>query len=102
MLPDWIAEATFMATPAGSPTRPATIRIGRPTQVGVTEWACVVALEGLHGELAPMHGADALQVLTLAWQLVGRLLSAFVAHGGHLTYPSGEAVPLASYGVPPA
>ena len=102
MAADWIAEARFLATPADAPPRPIIIRVGRPQPVGSAEWACAVVLEGLHGDLAPIHGADALQALTLASQLVGRLLTAFAAQGGQLTYPSGEPVPLASYWVGPA
>jgi hypothetical protein len=99
---DWIAEATFVAHPAQGATREVTLRLGRPAPVGPAEWACAVALDGLHEPLAPVRGADALQALALAGQLVGRLLAAFVQQGGRVTYRSGEEVPLASYGVGPA
>ena len=97
--PDWIAETTFLAQPPDAPPRPVTVRIGRPMALSPAEWACPVALEGLHDALPALRGADALQALTLAWQLVGRLLSAFVARGGRLTYGGGDPVPLASYGI---
>ena len=99
MTVDWIAEVSFLAQPPDGAARPVTIRIARPEQVGAGEWTCAVAMEGLHDRLAPVHGADALQALTLAWQLAGRLLAGFVERGGRLSYPSGEAVALESYGL---
>ena len=99
MTVDWIAEVSFLAQLPEGAARPITIRIGRPEQVGPGEWACAVAMEGLHDRLAPVRGADALQALTLAWQLAERLLAGFVERGGRLSYASGEPVAVESYGL---
>ena len=51
-----------------------TIEIGSPYQCGPEEWACSVALNGLHDKLRDIRGGDALQALCLALRLAFSLL----------------------------
>ena len=68
------------------------ICIGIPYEVGVDEWACPVALEGLHSPLRDMLGIDASQALMLAQRLARQLLDYFVEDGGKLLHEPGGAV----------
>src|ERR1700722_13904104 len=63
-----------------------TIRVcvGLPYQISADEWACPVALEGLHPRLTVQRGSDAFQSLMLAQKLARTLLLAFVDDGGIL------------------
>lgn len=46
-----------------------------PYCIGQDEWACAVALPGLHSKLADQHGVDAFQALMLAQNLAYTLHS---------------------------
>jgi len=63
---------------------PITIGIGIPYQSDQGSWACPVALEGLHQELADIHGVDSFQALMLGISLVKNLLLSFEEKGGEL------------------
>ena len=63
--------------------------IGLPYQVGPEEWACPVALVGLHERLPDIHGASSLQALCLAASLLRQLLTDFVEDGGRLFHGDG-------------
>jgi len=54
-----------------------TVDIGQPYQWGTDpeEWACQVALRGLHENLPDVHGLDAFQAFCLAARFVLTLLA---------------------------
>lgn len=71
--------------------------IGKPYCINEGEWACAVALSGLHSKLRDQHGADAFQALMLAQKLAHTLLAHFVEEGGRLLdAPSGSPVDVAA------
>jgi len=92
-----LPATTFLAVYSDGRRVPVEVRIGVPEPVGHGEWACAVTLTGLYERLAPMHGGDPLQALTLAVGLVRMLLTTFVDTGGRLLFESGEEVPLSAY-----
>lgn len=61
-----------------------TVCIGQPYCISEDEWACPVALHGLHSKLRDQHGADSFQALMLAQKLAQMLLVYFVEDGGQL------------------
>jgi hypothetical protein len=63
--------------------------VGQPYCISEDEWACAVALPGLHLKLADQHGVDAFQALMLAQNLAYTLLAGFVEDGGCLLDASG-------------
>ena len=67
------------------------IEIGMPYQISDSEWACPIALAGLHTHLRDQHGADSFQSLMLAQNLARMLLSDFVEKGGTLLDAPGGA-----------
>ena len=70
-----------------------TVSMGRPYQSADAEWACPVALEGLHAGLAAMHGVDAWQALMLGQSLLQVLLQHHLDSGGTLRDPeTGDPV----------
>jgi len=70
-------------------------RIGQPYEITADEWACAVALEGLHDHLADQHGVDSFQALMLAQRLGRQLLNGFIEDGGRiLDGPKGNPIPL--------
>lgn len=77
-----IAERSIWVKPAAGPRRAVTIRIGKPYQVGRADWACPVALVGLHAKLDDVHGADSFQALMLAQNLARTMLGYFIEDGG--------------------
>ena len=82
-----VAERTLIAVrPDGSEQR-ITLAIGTPYRASEGDWACPVALDGLHPDLANQHGVDSWQALQLACQLVARLVASFVEGGGLLLWP---------------
>lgn len=68
------------------------IRIGQPYRASDVDWACPVAVDGLHSRLADQHGVDAFQALMLAQNLARYLLRDFVARGGILKDEEGASV----------
>jgi uncharacterized protein DUF6968 len=77
---------------------PVTVAVGHPYPTIEGDWACPVAMTGLHGRLTDVHGTDSLQALCLGIKLVGNLLASFVAEGGRILDPkTGEGVELDTY-----
>lgn len=58
--------------------------VATPYQADTGEWACSVALSGLHRDSAVIRGVDSWQALVLAMRLARQLLSLFVEDGGKL------------------
>ena len=88
----YIASRTLTGFDQSRGTFEIRICIGVPYEVGVDEWACPVALEGLHSALHDAHGIDAFQALMLAQGLARQLLGYFIEDGGKLLYEPGGAV----------
>lgn len=88
-----IAERTIFAIDKNSRGFEIKVMVGKPYRVGPDEWACPVAMVGLHGGFPDMHGVDSWQALIVALQLIGRLLTYFVEDGGRLFWEE-NGVPL--------
>jgi hypothetical protein len=82
--PAWLASRTIVAVKVNGQATNVTLRIGTPYEVSPDEWACPVAMEGMHGRLVDVHGIDAWQALQLAQSLQAQLLGYFVEDGGKL------------------
>ena len=80
----WLADRTIVAVSSTGERSDVTLRIGLPREVAPNEWACAVAMEGLHHLIHPVHGVDAWQALQLALSLQAQLLGHFVDGGGQL------------------
>lgn len=63
-------------------TRRILIAIATPYQRGTHDWACPVAIDGLHGRLPDVHGVSSLQALCLGISLVHSLLEERLSKGG--------------------
>lgn len=94
-----IAEAAFIGEHPSRERFPIHVRVEAPTLHSSGEWSCLLAIGGLHDNLLPMRGEDALQALSLALGLAGSLLRDFVSSGGRLLYADGSdaEVPIDSY-----
>jgi hypothetical protein len=86
---------TFV-TPRGGRVRGAVV-VGAPVRAVEGGWHCRVTVEGIAPELVPIAGEDALQSLTLALALVGRLLRSFLAAGGTILDGEGAPWPVDAY-----
>jgi hypothetical protein len=73
------------------------VEIGKPYQCGEEEWACPIALHGLHDGLPDVRGPDAFQALCLTIRLALSLLTGFKEKGGKILYRNGEEVSLGPY-----
>jgi hypothetical protein len=90
-----IARTQFRRVADGEPEQDIHIEIGRPYETATGEWACSIAVRGLHHDAAAMRGEDSFQALALALDLVRRLLQQSVDRGGRFQYPdTSEEVPL--------
>src|SRR6266498_1520113 len=67
------------------------VEIGRPYRAAGGEWACPVAMRGLHNTLQDVRGQDSLQALCLAASLVRMLLTGFVEGGGKIFFLNSES-----------
>jgi hypothetical protein len=85
------AQRQITAVDAARGEFPVYIEIGIPYRISAGEWACPVALNGLHNQLHDMHGNDSFQALMLAQNLAKTLLYAFVEDGGRLLHAPGGA-----------
>ena len=73
------------------------LELGTPYQVDgseLSEWACPVSLTPMFGQLADMHGTDAIQSMTLAMGLARSLLQQFLHEGGQLLAEDGSVLTL--------
>ncbi len=88
-----IAERTIYAIDKDSRGFEIRLMVGKPYQTDSKhgDWACPVAMIGLHGVFPDMHGVDSWQALTIAQQLIGRLLTYFVEDGGRLFWEENGA-----------
>lgn len=80
----WLASRRIKLVKSDGEQLDVTLRLGLPYEVSSEEWACPVALEGLHDRLHAVHGIDAWQSLQLAQSLQAQLLRYFVEDGGTL------------------
>jgi len=85
-----IAERTIYAIDKDSRGFEIRLMVGKPYFDG-RDWACPVAMIGLHGVFPDMRGVDSWQALTIAMQLIGRLLTYFVEDGGRLFWEESGA-----------
>jgi hypothetical protein len=83
---DWIAEESFTAHPRLGGRMNVTARLARPHRLAEDEYACAVALDGLHENLPEIHAVSSLQAVCLAASLLRNVLSDFVERGGRLKY----------------
>lgn len=91
--PSWLASRTIVAISPDGRHIQVTLRVGIPYEVSSEEWACPVAIEGLHERLPVIHGIDAWQAFQLAQNLQVQMLGHFVEDGGKLVWP-GSLEPL--------
>jgi hypothetical protein len=84
---EMIAERVIWAVDQNSRGFDIAVMIGRPYQITDTpngDWACPVALIGLHRAPRDIRGVDSWQALTLAQEVLRVLLKLFVESGGKL------------------
>jgi hypothetical protein len=74
--------------------------IGQPYQTPDGFWYTPVALRGLDGRLCDICGADSLQSLSLAVEMVRRRLASLVEAGERLLDFEGSEFPLEAYFAP--
>jgi hypothetical protein len=81
-----IAERTIYAVDKDSRGFEIRLMIGKPYPMDseLGNWACPVAMIGLHGGFPDIQGADSWQALTLAQQPLRVLVTFFVEDGGKL------------------
>lgn len=82
--PSYIATRELLAEDESRGPFTIRIGIGQPHPIAGADWACSVALEGLHDHLSDQRGIDAFQSLMLAQKLARTLLLDFVERGGIL------------------
>lgn len=89
--PETIAERVIYAVDNDARGFDVGIMIGKPYQTDFKygDWACPVALIGLHGRFPDMYGVDSWQALIVAVRLVKALLTNFVEEGGKLYWEKG-------------
>lgn len=87
--PNWLASRSIVAVRPDGLHIQVTLRLGIPSEISSEEWVCAVAMEGLHGRLADIHGIDAWQAFQLAQGLQVQLLRHFIKDGGKLVEPEG-------------
>jgi uncharacterized protein DUF6968 len=85
----YIATRELLAEDASRGQFSVRVCVGHPYQIGIDEWACPVALEGLYSFLSDQHGVDTFQSLMLAQRLARTLLMGFVENGGTLLESHG-------------
>jgi hypothetical protein len=81
------------------------LQIGPPHRIDSphADWACPVAMIGLHGRFPDMQGVDSWQALILAVDLVQKLLATFVEVQGGKLYDQKGGVELTvaeAFGIP--
>jgi len=84
-----IAERTIYAVSEDGNSFEIRLMIGKPYQTDSGEWACPVALSGLHDRLHDMLGSDSWQSMIVAIHLMKLLLGFFVEAGGKLFTEQG-------------
>jgi hypothetical protein len=79
---DVVGSADLILAATDGTRTPITIRVGRPYQVDVLEWACPVEVHGLEPRYPDMHGTTSLQALCLAVAVVRERIRDVRAKGG--------------------
>jgi hypothetical protein len=74
------------------------LEVGTPYRCETGEWACPIALRGLHDRLHDVHGEDSFQAICLAIRLAQMELQGFRERGGKLLMGNGD-FPLEAYGL---
>ena len=64
-----IVETDIISVGEDGKRHPMTVEIGKPYPVG-DDFACHIALRGLHDHIAPIMGCDQMQALTLALAVI--------------------------------
>jgi hypothetical protein len=77
-----VATLALRYTEPKGDTRRILIAIATPEQRGAHDWACPVAIDGLHARLPEVHGTSSLQALCLGVSLVHSLLEERIGKGG--------------------
>ena len=85
-----LASRSVLAVKSSGERFTITLAIGFPYEVTPEQWACSVALHGLHSQIGDVHGIDAWQVIRLAYGFIAQLLGYFVEEGGRLYWPETE------------
>ena len=84
-----IAERTIYAVTKEGDGFEVRLAIGRPYRVESGDWACPLALDGLHERLHDIHGVDSWQAMMLAVRLIKVLLGFVIENGGKLYWEKG-------------
>lgn len=87
--PELIAERLVYAVAKDGHGFQIHLMVGRPYQQDAGNWACPVALGGLHGRLHDVRAEDSWQALILAIRLAEVLLGFFIEDGGKLYWEEG-------------
>jgi len=97
---DFMKEIASRKLWAECPTRggfEVTLQLGTPYRASAVDWACPVAVLGLHKSLADQHGVDSWQAVIRAQSLVQSILQDFVDDGGRLFEThGGQSVDMSS------
>lgn len=83
---DLIVETEIVSVGADGTRHPMTIEIGKPYPDG-QDFACRVALRGLHDHIAPIIGGDQMQALVLAISLIRSQLQVLEEQGYKIILP---------------
>jgi hypothetical protein len=84
--PGWLVDRAVIAVKPNGQEIQVNLRIGFPYEVTPEQWACPVAVDGLHSGLADQRGIDAWQALQLAQSLQAQLLGYLLEEGGNLLW----------------
>jgi hypothetical protein len=79
-----IASRNLVAVDAARGEFMVRLAIGQPYRCAENDWACSIALDGLHEYLWDQHGVDSFQALMAAQAFARSLLAEFVEQGGRL------------------
>ena len=81
-----IVETDIVSVGEDGDRHPMTVEIGRPYRVG-EDFACHVALRGLHDYMPPAMGCDQMQALILALSLIRANLKVLREKGYKILFP---------------
>ncbi len=84
-----IAETILFAVDEGGREFEVRAVVGVPYETETGNWACPVALEGLHEKFSDIHGVDSFQTVVLSLKLVFNFLMFFVEGGGKIYREKG-------------
>ena len=83
---DLIVEASIVCVTDKGDRHPMIVEVGRPYPVA-EDFACHVAIRGLHDHIAPIMGSDQMQALTLALSIVKANLEVLEKKGYKIVFP---------------